>query len=73
MSAKLPWPSAGRPKSGDIALRSGVYRPEHASCSARDLWIRKGSRLPLCPECGESAAFALEQEVEHISEDSDFQ
>jgi hypothetical protein len=56
-----------------MAQRSGIYRSHHVGCSEKEIWIRKGSRLPLCPECGETAAFALEQEVEHISEDSDFQ
>jgi hypothetical protein len=71
-STKLPRSAAGRLRSGDIAPSSGIYRLDHVNCSARDIWVRKGARLPLCPNCGVSSAFLLEREVEHISEDSDF-
>ncbi len=59
-------------ESGGVAPVSGVYRLDHAGCSRNDLWVKKGQRLPPCPECGGDAAFLLQQQVEHISEDPDF-
>jgi hypothetical protein len=60
-------------ESGGIAPVSGIYRANHGDCSQRDLWIRKGERFPVCPHCGEHSVFLLDQEVEHIFEDPDFE
>lgn len=64
---------AGGLESGGIAPVSGVYRLSHGECSKNDLWIRKGERFPVCPHCGKQSIFLLQQEVEHISEDPDFE
>ena len=58
--------------SGEIAPSSGIYRTLHNGCPQSEIWIKKGARFPLCSGCGESSAFVLEEEVEHISEDDDF-
>ncbi len=63
----------GTLESGGLAPVSGVYRLDHETCSRDDLWLKKGERLPPCPLCGGEAAFLLEQQVEHISEDPDFE
>ena len=58
--------------TGDTAPASGIYRVLHRECGQNEIWIRKGARIPLCPVCGESSAFILDEAVEHISEDADF-
>jgi hypothetical protein len=58
--------------SGHLAPVSGLYRVEHTDCS-KVIWVRGGQPLPLCPECGDGASFTLRQEVQHVSEDADFQ
>ena len=60
-------------ESGGIVPVSGIYQLAHGDCSKDDLWIRKGERFPVCPHCGEHSVFLLDQEVEHISEDPDFE
>jgi hypothetical protein len=64
---------SGSFESGGLAPVSGIYRLNDHSCSRGDLWIRKGQRFPVCPECGKHSVFLLEQQVEHISEDPDFE
>ncbi len=58
--------------TGHVAPVSGLYRVEHTDC-LKVIWVRRGQRLPLCPECGDAASFTLHQEVQHVSEDPDFQ
>ncbi|HMC30976.1 MAG TPA: hypothetical protein VKL99_09090 [Candidatus Angelobacter sp.] len=61
-------------RSGEPVPVSGLWRPEHEKCNnAAELWIRKEELFPPCPQCGSPAAFTLLEEVQHISEDSDFQ
>jgi hypothetical protein len=63
-----------RLQSGGVAPVSGVYRLNHdGDCSRNDVWIRQGERFPVCPHCGRHSVFLLDQEVEHISEDPDFE
>lgn len=59
-------------ESGDVAKLSGFYVSNHSECKAADIWIRRGSQLPVCATCGKSATFRLRREIEHISEDPDF-
>jgi hypothetical protein len=61
-------------RSGEIVPVSGIWRPGHDDCAvAVDLWLQRHSSFPLCPACGASANFFLIEEVQHISEDPDFQ
>jgi len=67
-------------RSGEKIPVSGIWRPEHEKherCSKTpelpELWIRKDEFFPPCPDCGSPATFTLLEEVQHISEDSDFQ
>ncbi|MGC2698266.1 MAG: hypothetical protein WA738_20955 [Candidatus Angelobacter sp.] len=60
-------------RSGESAPISGIWHLEHASCTnASDLWVRRQDAFPACPKCGSATNFILVEEVEHISEDSDF-
>jgi hypothetical protein len=60
--------------SGEMVPVSGIWRPDHARCpGSGDIWLRKQTPFPPCSGCGSSAAFALIEEVLHISEDPDFQ
>ena len=58
--------------TGHLAPVSGLYRAEHADCS-KVIWIRRGERFPLCPACGDETSFTLCEQVQHVSEDPDFQ
>ena len=61
-------------RSGEKVPVSGIWRPEHERCNKTpELWIRKDELFPPCPDCGSPAVFTLLEEVQHISEDSDFQ
>lgn len=62
----------GKLRSGRAAVVSGLYRIDHQNCLSEIVWIAKGQMFPVCPDCGESAAFGLEQQVDHITEDPDF-
>src|SRR5689334_20074372 len=43
-------------QSGDIAVVSGLYRPDHSKChTSPAMRIGKGERFPLCPQCNEPA------------------
>jgi hypothetical protein len=60
--------------SGEMVPVSGIWRPDHTLCpSSGDIWLRKQTPFPPCPGCNSSAAFALIEEILHISEDPDFQ
>jgi hypothetical protein len=65
--------ASSRLESGGIVPISGIYRLDHENCSTRDFWLRKGERFPVCPHCIRGTAFLLQQAVEHISEDPDFE
>jgi len=61
-------------RSGETVPLSGIWRPGHNGCAnPTELWIRKDELFPLCGQCGSQASFALLEEVQHISEDADFQ
>lgn len=61
-------------RSGEAVPRSGLWRPEHEQCkNTAEVWIRKDELFPPCPQCGSPATYTLLEEVQHISEDSDFQ
>ncbi len=61
-------------RSGETVPLSGVWRPQHEGCrNPAELWIRKDELFPPCEQCGAEAMFVLLQEIQHISEDSDFQ
>lgn len=59
--------------SGQLALRSGIYRAEHAGgeCVFEAVMVR-GSRLPVCSECRQPLIYSLQRCVPHLSEDEDF-
>ena len=60
-------------RSGETVPVSGVWRPEHEMCKdAPELWVRKDDLFPPCPSCGSCTGFTLLEEIQHISEDSDF-
>jgi hypothetical protein len=60
-------------RSGEAVPVSGVWRSEHEMCKdAPELWVRKDDLFPSCPNCGASTGFTLLEEIQHISEDSDF-
>ncbi|MGB9121045.1 MAG: hypothetical protein WCE73_10530 [Candidatus Angelobacter sp.] len=60
--------------SGEMVPVSGIWRPDHTRCpNSGDIWLRKQTPFPPCPGCSSSAGFALIEEVQHISEDPDFQ
>jgi hypothetical protein len=61
-------------RSGETVPLSGIWRPKHQECkNPVELWIRKDELFPPCEQCGAKASFILLEEVQHISEDSDFQ
>lgn len=60
-------------RSGENVPVSGLWRSEHDRCnSTPELWISKLDHFPPCPKCSGPARFTLLEEVQHISEDSDF-
>jgi len=63
----------GELRSGRAAAVSGLYLINHESCQSEILWVGKGQMFPVCPDCGEAAGFGLQQQVDHISEDPDFE
>lgn len=61
-------------KTGETTRRSGLYRLLHDSHAVeKEIFIRKGTTLPACHDCGKPVTFILVKEVEHIDEDPDFQ
>jgi len=60
-------------QSGETVPISGVWRSEHEMCKGTpELWVRKDELFPPCPNCGSSTGFTLLEEIQHITEDSDF-
>lgn len=60
--------------SGEIALHSGLYRLQHDSHAVEEeIFIRRGTTLPACHDCGSPVTFTLVRKVEHIEDDPDFQ
>lgn len=60
-------------RSGETVPVSGIWHPEHVACkNAPEVWVRKEDLFPPCPKCSSSTSFTLLEEVQHISEDSDF-
>lgn len=59
--------------SGDLARHSGLYRLEHDSHEVdAEVFVRKGTPLPACNDCGKPVTFILVRKVEHIEDDPDF-
>jgi hypothetical protein len=66
-------PVDGLLSSGDRALHSGLYRIEHERHDAKgEVYIRKGTEMPVCRDCGEAINFRLIEKIPHIGEDPDF-
>jgi hypothetical protein len=60
--------------SGEITRHSGLYRLQHDSHAVeKEIFIRRGTILPPCHDCGKPVTFLLLRKVEHIDEDPDFQ
>lgn len=60
--------------SGEIALHSGLYRLQHDFHAVEEeIFIRRGTTLPACHDCGSPVSFTLVRKVEHIEDDPDFQ
>jgi len=63
--------------SGDTARDSGLYALEHNlsgdGTRHQEIFVRKGTKLPLCQECGNSVKFRLLKKMMYIDEDPDFQ
>jgi len=62
--------------SGESANLSGLYAIEHNShadgVEQREIFIRKGTTLPLCQDCGNPIRFRLLKKMDYIAEDPDF-
>jgi hypothetical protein len=59
--------------SGEQAQYSGLYGVYHESRdSRREVFIQKGTELPLCEDCGKAIKFELLEKILHITEDPDF-
>ena len=66
-------PLDGLLRSGDRAVHSGLYRIEHANHHAKEeVYIRKGTEMPMCRDCGKALKFRLIEKIPHIGEDPDF-
>jgi hypothetical protein len=63
--------------SGETARHSGIYRIEHAPDQIheieKEVFIRKGTKLPVCRQCGGPLKFRLIQRVDYIADDPDFE
>jgi len=63
--------------SGDTARDSGLYALEHNSSGDgtrhQEIFVRKGTKLPVCRDCGSSVKFRLLKKMMYIDEDPDFQ
>ena len=60
-------------RSGDRAEHSGMYRIEHKSRDSKEeVYIRKGTEMPVCQDCGKAIEFRLIEKIPHIGEDPDF-
>jgi hypothetical protein len=63
--------------SGESTRCSGIYKIEHHSHEIqqmeKEIFVRKGVKLPFCPQCASALEFRLQKKVNHISEDPDFQ
>ncbi|HEY6249018.1 MAG TPA: hypothetical protein VI685_03600 [Candidatus Angelobacter sp.] len=61
-------------RSGEIAQHSGLYELQHDSHAVeKEVFLRKGTTLPACQDCGKPLTFILVRKVEHIEDDPDFQ
>ena len=59
--------------SGESARHSGLYNVEHGSdVIEQEIFIRKGTMLPLCQDCGNPIKYRLVKKMEYIAEDPDF-
>ena len=59
--------------SGEQAQYSGLYGVYHESQdSKQEIFIQKGTELPVCQDCGEAIKFELLEKIPHIAEDPDF-
>ena len=59
--------------SGESARHSGLYNVEHGSdVIEQEIFIRKGTLLPFCQDCGNPIKYRLVKRMEYIAEDPDF-
>lgn len=62
--------------SGQSARYSGIYALEHNSSAVGiedgEVFIRKGTTLPFCQDCGHPVKFKLLKKMQYIAEDPDF-
>ena len=59
--------------SGESARYSGLYKVEHGPHEVeQEIFIQKGTKLPLCQDCGNPIKFRLVKEINSITEDPDF-
>lgn len=59
--------------SGERAQYSGLYGVYHElRDSKQEIFIQKGTELPVCGECGKAINFELVEKIPHIAEDPDF-
>ena len=62
--------------SGESAMHSGLYTLEHNSHAdgnePGEIFIRRGTRLPLCKHCTDPLKFRLLKRMDYIAEDPDF-
>ena len=59
--------------SGENVRHSGLYNIEHDSdVIEQEIFIRKGTMLPFCQDCGNPIKYRLIQKMEYIAEDPDF-
>ena len=59
--------------SGERVQYSGLYGVYHESQdSKQEIFIEKGTELPVCQDCGKAIHFELLEKIPHIAEDPDF-
>jgi hypothetical protein len=62
--------------SGESARHSGLYTLEHDSTKVGiaqpEVFIRRGTTLPVCQDCGNPVLFRLVKKMDYIAEDPDF-
>jgi hypothetical protein len=73
MRAQGSWDGDEILNSGERASHSGLYRVYHESqATDREIFILKGTELPVCENCGKEIKFKLMEKIPHIGEDPDF-
>jgi hypothetical protein len=63
--------------SGEYTHCSGIYKAQHPRRTEHDdeqeIFIPKGTQLPLCEHCSSPLQYRLIRQINCISEDPDFQ